>query len=65
MTSVVYEAVNPGITRWVRMMRGRQTNLRLVTAAHLPHYTSTDAIIGTVIFVTLLVIFAVAVLRRG
>jgi hypothetical protein len=45
-------------------MRGRQTSLGLVTAAHLPHYTSTDAITGTVIFVALLVIFAVAVLRR-
>jgi hypothetical protein len=46
-------------------MRGRQTSLQLVTAAHLPHYTSTDAITGTVIFVALLVIFAVAALRRG
>jgi hypothetical protein len=39
-------------------------SLQLVTAAHLPHYTSTDVITGTVIFVALLVIFAVAALRR-
>jgi hypothetical protein len=45
-------------------MRGRRTSLRLVTAAHLPHYTSTDAIIGTVIFLALLVIVAVIALRR-
>ena len=45
-------------------MRGRQTSLWLVTAAHLPHYTSTDKITGTVIFVALLIIFAVATLRR-
>jgi hypothetical protein len=45
-------------------MRGRETSLRLVTAAHLPHYASTDVISGTVIFVALLVFFAVAALRR-
>ena len=35
-----------------------------MTAAHLPHYTSLDVITGTVIFVALLVIGAVAALRR-
>jgi hypothetical protein len=39
-------------------------DLRLVTAAHHPHYTSTDVITGTVIFVVLLVIVTVAALRR-
>jgi hypothetical protein len=33
-------------------------------AAHLPHYTSTDAITGTVTFVVLLVIVVIAALRR-
>lgn len=32
--------------------------------AHLPHYTTTDVIIGTAIFVALLVIIAVAALRQ-
>jgi Ca2+/Na+ antiporter len=34
-------------------------------AAHLPHYTSADAITGSVIFIVLLVIGAVAAFRRG
>ena len=37
---------------------------RLKIAAHLPHYTSTDVITGPVIFVALLVVVAVAALRR-
>jgi hypothetical protein len=45
-------------------MRGRQSSAWLVTAAHLPHYTTADVITGTVIFVALLVIAAVAALRR-
>jgi hypothetical protein len=45
-------------------MRGRQSSPWLAAAAHLPHYTTTDVIIGTVIFVALLVITAVAALRR-
>jgi hypothetical protein len=37
---------------------------RLVSAAHLSHYTSADAVTGTLIFVALLVIVIVAALWR-
>jgi len=40
------------------------TSLRFLAAAHLPQYTNTDAITGTVIFLALLAIVAIAVLRR-
>lgn len=49
-------------SRQGRPARGRV--ILLMTAAHLPHYTSTDAITGTVIFAVLLIIVAVAALRR-
>jgi hypothetical protein len=35
-----------------------------VIAAHLPHYTGTDDIVGTVIFAALLIICVLAALRR-
>ena len=52
--------------RWMLILDGvpGEGAWRLVIAAELPHYTSTDAITGTVIFVALLVIVAVAALRR-
>jgi len=59
------------IMRWPRAAapdRLSEQGWRLVTAAHIPHYTRGDAITGTVIFAVIfaamLVIVAVSLFRR-
>lgn len=40
------------------------SNASLAAAAHLPHYTSSDVIIGTVIFAVLFILIAAVVFLR-